>query len=235
MLATGRSGAGKTRGAPCAPASAELAKSTPSAIHNRARRDLVTVEAAALAQEGEAATRVLHRQLEHAGQLGEGGMRRHRDHTHADGPLARCSVTIAMGPAGQLRVVQVEGGEAIQHALGVKGAGQPVARVGGREIEAGGVEMTRVDEKPQPLGRRPDVAEELRNLSYGLAELAALARVLEEEARAVRHALHQLTELARSQGERRRGARVTRGVAHVKAHGGEADLCGELEAGQEAR
>src|SRR5262252_4079167 len=205
MLATGRSGMGKTRGVPCAPACAGPARSRPSAIHNRARRDLVTVEAAVLTQEGEAATRVLHRQLEHAGQLGEGGMRRHRDHTHADGPLARRGVTIAMGPAGQLRVVQVEGG----------------------------VAMTRVDEKPQPLGRRPDVAEELRNLSYGLAELAALARVLEEEARALRHALHQLTELARGEGERRRRARVTLGVADVKADGSKADLGGDLEVGQE--
>src|SRR5215510_15699463 len=181
MLATGRSGAGKTTGAPCAPACAGLARSRPSAIHNRARRDLVTVETAVLTQEGEAATRVLHRQLEHAGQFGEGGMRRHRDHTHADGPLAWRGVAIAMGPAGKLRVVQVEGGESIQHALGVKGAGEPISRVGGGEIEAGGVEMTRVDEKPQPLGGRPDVAEELGNLGYRLAQLAALARVLEEE------------------------------------------------------
>src|SRR5215467_9886565 len=170
MLATGRSGMGKTPSAPGDAASAGLARSRLSATHSRAWRDLVTVEAAVLTQEGEAATRVLHRQLEHAGQLGEGGMRRYRDHAHADGPLARRGVTIAMGPAGQLRIVQVEGGEAIQHALGVEGAGEPLASVGGREIEAGGVEMTRVDEKPQPLGRRSDVAEELGNLRYRLAE-----------------------------------------------------------------
>src|SRR5262249_58703521 len=98
------------------------------------------------------------------------------------------------------------------------GAGEPIARVGGREIEAGGVEMARVDEKPQPLGRCPDVAEELGHLGYRLPELTALARVLEEEARAVRHPLHQLTELARGEGERRGRARVTLGVADVQAH-----------------
>src|SRR5262249_31691901 len=100
MPATGRSGAGKTTGAPCAPACAGPARSRPSAIHNRARRDLVTVEPAVLAQEGEAATGALPRPLEHAGQLGEGGMRGHRDYAHAYGPLARRGVTIAMGSAG---------------------------------------------------------------------------------------------------------------------------------------
>src|SRR5499427_9634601 len=117
MLATGRSGAGKTPGVPDDAPSAGLARSRLSATHSRAWRDLVTVEAAVLTQEGEAAARVLHRDLQHTGQLGEGRMRRHRDHAHADGPLARRGVTIAVGAARKLRDVQVAGGQPIEHAL----------------------------------------------------------------------------------------------------------------------
>jgi hypothetical protein len=95
--------------------------------------------------------------------------------------------------------------------------------------------MTRVDEEAEAVGRRAHVTDEARDLGDGLAELAALAGILDEEARPVGHLRDELAELARRELKRRVRARMALGVADVKADPFYADLGGDLEIGQEAR
>jgi hypothetical protein len=115
---------------------------------------------------------------------------------------------------------------------GGEGVGEARAALVAREVEAGGVEMAGVDEQAELLGGRAHVTDQPGQLGNGLAELAPLARVLEQEPRAGRHPRDQLAELAGGEDQRLLGARVALGVAHVEAHRVEPDLRRHLEIGE---
>jgi len=82
-------------------------------------------------------------------------MTRHAGNADADGAGAGRGVTVAVGAARELAVVEVEGDHPLEDALGGEGVGQALARILSREVEARRVEMTRVDEQAEALGRRP--------------------------------------------------------------------------------
>jgi hypothetical protein len=48
-------------------------------------------------------------------------------------------VAIPVGAAGKLAIIEVEGGEPIEHPLGGEGVGEPLPRIVPGEIEARGV------------------------------------------------------------------------------------------------
>src|SRR4030095_17234546 len=102
--------------------------------------------------------RVLDRDLQHAGQRRERRVARHTGDADADGAGTRGGVPVAVGAAGELAVVEVERDHALENALRGERVGQALARVVAREVEAGRVEMTRVDEEAEAFGRRSHVA-----------------------------------------------------------------------------
>src|SRR5438445_458060 len=109
-----------------------------------------------LPEEGQSLPGVLDGELRHPREGSEGSMRRNRDHAHADGARAGGGVPVAMRAAGKLAVVEVEGDHALEHALVGQGVGETLARRVCREIEAGRVEVARVDEKAEAVGRLRD-------------------------------------------------------------------------------
>src|SRR5260370_37879332 len=107
-----------------------------------------------LPEEGQSLPRVLDGELQYPGEGSEGRVRRDRDHTHPDGARAGGGVPVAMGAAGKLAVVEVEGDHALQHTLIGQGVRQALARRLSREIEAGRVEGAGGDEKAEAVGKR---------------------------------------------------------------------------------
>src|SRR5262249_25172445 len=156
------------------------------------RRDSLRVDGAVLAEEGEALAGLLDGQLQHPRQRREGWVDRHGHDSVTESARARSRVAVAVSPAGELAIVGVEGDQTLQDARVGEGIGQTLPGCLAREVEARGVQVAGVDEEAEAIRGRADVSHEARELRNGLAQLAALAGVLQEQARARGHLGDQL-------------------------------------------
>ena len=100
-----------------------------------------------------------------------------------DGSRARYGMPVPPAPARLSGIVEMERcKKTLKSGFGYL-VGQPARSIRRGEIEAGDVQMTRVDHDAKPAGVRPDGANNAAYLVDRLPKLRALTAVFEKDAR----------------------------------------------------
>src|SRR5215831_7313690 len=113
-------------------------------------------------------------------------MGRYRDHARRDRSLSWRRMPVPMGAAWKLTVVEVKRAHVLEDSLVGERLDQPRTGSVAREVKAGRVEVARIDQQAEALRRRSHIPQQSRQFVHRLAELAALARVFDQQARAGR-------------------------------------------------